>query len=189
MKNFVKYALVFILGIGLTTVTFLFIIPVLNPEPTDLPPPVESLADTLKAVGDETTESTVIPTEPAETESIPVAVMPTQESTTTPETTSASVPTSTPAPTQETTSEPIPTSAPEPTTMPEPVQTTPAPQTVSEPETYYDEDGRKYTYFNGIKLYLADEDEPNAVQEDFYDWENDPNKNDKGPFGGSGGNE
>ena len=69
---------------------------------------------------------------------------------------------------------------PEPT--PAPVVVTPAPTApvkAAEPEYFY-EDGKRYTYVNGFKSYVPDGGD--AVQVDFYDWENDPAGQIQGPF-------
>jgi hypothetical protein len=168
MKALGKYALVFVLAVGLTAATFLYVIPALK----ETPPP-EAQTESLKTVGGETPESEEQP------QVTPVSVMATPEPIATPE--------STPEPTAKPTPEPTPEPTPDPTPEPvvAPVQTSPPPPKPTEPEIFYDEDGRKYIYFKGFKMYLADEDTPNVVQDGYYDWENYPDI--PGPFTGNGG--
>jgi outer membrane biosynthesis protein TonB len=78
-----------------------------------------------------------------------------------------------------------PTEAPAPTPMPEPVVTprpAPAPKPSPPALEYFYEDGKKYAIINGHKTLIADDDEPSVTQEDFYDWENDPDKHLPGGF-------
>ena len=82
--------------------------------------------------------------------------------------------------------EPDPTPAPELTTAPasEPPKAavTPTPKAkAAEPEYFY-EDGKRYAYVNGIKTYIAPDNEPAVNQVEFYDWENDPAGQIRGPF-------
>jgi hypothetical protein len=84
--------------------------------------------------------------------------------------------------------------APEPIAIP----SSPAQPTQTETATEYPkewvENGQKYAYLTayaeemGMKTLIYDyaEGESNAVQEDYYDWENDPNGKIPGPFNGNG---
>ncbi|MDR1668989.1 MAG: hypothetical protein LBR76_03440 [Oscillospiraceae bacterium] len=180
MKNIMKLAAAFVFGVSLTlAVTFLFILPSLQIAPADSTPAADQQADALAAAGvDETGD--VVP-EPSETESVMSMV---------PETPEPS-PSPTPVPTPGITPEPSlsldPSPTPEPSPDPKPtppatVQPSPKPAATPAQEIFYDEDGRRYTYLNGFKMYLADEDDPNVIQKDYYDWENDPDKDIPGPF-------
>jgi outer membrane biosynthesis protein TonB len=95
-------------------------------------------------------------------------------------------------------------------TTPEPakaaeVKATPEPKAETAPKAeqaktasvypkFFFENGQKYAYLTayaeeaGIKTFIADEDEPNATQLEFYDWENDPKGKIPGPFNGNGSN-
>jgi len=112
---------------------------------------VSSTVETTKETTVVTTESTTIET----TEKPTVTI--------TENTTAETTITTTVAPTTEPTQ---PTTKPiQPTTVAKPKP--------SEPEYFY-EDGKKYTYINGFKTYVAPDDEPNVNQLGTYDWENDP---------------
>jgi outer membrane biosynthesis protein TonB len=81
---------------------------------------------------------------------------------------------------------------PEAKEEPAPAPSPQAGQTRSEyPKEFYI-DGQKYAYLTeyaeemGYKTFIAPDDEPNATQSGYYDWENDPNGKIPGPFNGNG---
>jgi hypothetical protein len=89
--------------------------------------------------------------------------------------------------------EPKPTEMPEPAAKPEtkPVSSPPV-QADQYPKEFYI-DGQKYAYLTayaeqtGQKTLIADKDEPNATQIEFFDWENSEGRDIPGPFTGNGG--
>ena len=186
MKNFVKLAAAFTLGI---IVTIAVIFPKLHtkPEPIEPPQTTDIQAEIRQAVDAavrealaEVKEPTPIQAElPAEQKQDiePTEVKQTLETAEPEESEQAEV----------TVKEPEPTKTPEPVKEEPKVQPTSSPQVTAtptpqvkkaEPEYFY-EDGKKYTYINGFKCLITDEPD---VQLDYYDWENDPNKDIKGPF-------
>jgi cytoskeletal protein RodZ len=89
--------------------------------------------------------------------------------------------------------EPKPTEKPEPAAKPETKQVSAPPvQADQYPKEFYI-DGQKYAYLTayagrtGQKTLIADEDEPNATQIEFFDWENSEGRDIPGPFTGNGG--
>ena len=90
-------------------------------------------------------------------------------------------------PTVEPTAEPTATQKPEQTSSPQ-VKQTPEP---AEYPKYFYIDGQKYAYLTayaeemGRKTFIADESEPNAIQEGSYNWTDDPNGKIPGPFNGN----
>jgi outer membrane biosynthesis protein TonB len=165
MKTLVKLTLAFVLGIIITATV---IVPRFNGTPSDTP---EIQAEIKESAA---TEALAI----AEMKAKPAEIQAEQE----PETTAVE---EIPEPTETfRKTEPEPTPTIEPVTESEkatsPPQTTPAPQKKqTEPEYFY-EDGKKYAYINGIKSLIADD--PDSVQIDYYDWENDPAGQIRGPF-------
>lgn len=164
MKNLIKLALAFALGI---LVTMFVIIPMFQTpaEPAPTPDIQAEIKDAVDAAVKEALESTALEVEPlntpatpepAEVEESPEPEVIVQEAAATPEPT--------------TTAEPKKT---QPASSPQVKKTEPA-----EPEYFY-EDGKKYAIINGFKSLISDE--PDG-QIETYDWENDPLSEVKGPF-------
>ena len=166
MKNLVKLTLTFVLGIIVTTT-------VIVPKFSVTPAPAEALS--TPEIQAEIKEAAV--TEPillAAAKAEPAEVQTTKE----PETFKVEEIPEPEEPLQE--AEPEPTPTPKPTAEPVKTATSSPPQVKkAEPEYFY-EDGKKYAYINGIKSHITDE--PDSVQIDFYDWENDPAGQIRGPF-------
>ena len=163
MKQFVKLALPFALGV---IVTLIVVIPQwggATPEPADTTPPIDIQAAIKDAVDAAVMEVLASPTVEAEYLSAEIEPEPAEDE-------------EEPEQEAEETPEPEPTPAPTPKVQPSP---SPKPQT-SEPEYFY-EDGNKYAIINGHKTYIAGDDEP-AASSETYDWENDPLKDVPGGF-------
>ena len=162
MKSIVKLALAFVLGILVTTAIIPQFKAKSDPAPT---PEIQAKIEETAVTG--TLALAEMKAEPVQAiqESEPVEV----EEITEPEEVLQ-------------VAETEPASVSEPVREPEIKQTASPPQvTKAEPEYFY-EDGKKYAYINGLKTYIAPDDEPAVNQIEFYDWENDPAGQIKGPF-------
>ena len=165
MKNLVKLALAFTLGI---VVTVTVILPTFKatPEPAEAAPTPDVQAELKELINAAVMEALSSPTADAE----PAAVQLEQEEKPEPVEEAEQEAEAPPEP------EPTPNPTPAPTVQPTPIPKPKAP----EPEYFY-EDGNKYAIINGHKTYIAGDDEP-ATQSETYDWENDPMKDIPGGF-------
>ncbi|GHV09988.1 hypothetical protein FACS1894217_15090 [Clostridia bacterium] len=169
MKNLVKLAAVFALGI---IVALVVILPKISSESAEISPTPDIQAEIQRAVDETVKDALAVTVTETPKETAGIATDATTESA------------------QELEVTPEPTAAVEPVkaavtdAKPETKPSSSPQVTATQPETWW-EDGKQYTMINGHKALISDE---GNNQQSSYDWENDPLKDVPGPFTGNGGN-